>query len=287
MITEIKRNRATNSMLTPAQKVKIARNINRPHIDDYIENIFTDFFEQKGDHLYDEDQSILGGIARFRGIPVSIIGHRKGHTLEDNIKFNFGMPRPEGYRKALRIMEQAEKFSRPIITFIDTPGAYPGKESEEHGQGEAIARNLAAMSSFKVPIISVVTGEGNSGGAIAIGVANRIIMLENSVYSILSPEGFASILWKDAERHEEACALMKLTAHDLVDSGVADEVVKEPEGGAHLNPEELYKNLEISLEKNLSALSQLTPDEVFLDRKRKFREIGNFEQEGTLKKSLI
>ena len=198
-------------ILTPAQKVSLARNINRPHIDDFIHALFTDFFEQKGDHLYDEDRSILGGIARYHGIPVTVVGHRKGHNAQDNVAYNFGMPCPEGYRKALRIMEQADKFHRPIITFVDTPGAYPGKEAEEHGQGEAIARNLAVMSRLSVPVICVVTGEGNSGGALALSVANKILMLENAVYSVLSPEGFASILWKDASRHEEACELMKLT----------------------------------------------------------------------------
>ncbi len=264
-----------NCELTPAEKVSIARNINRPHMEDFIHALFTDFFEQKGDHLYDEDLSILGGIARFHNIPVTVVGHQKGHTAQDSVKFNFGMPRPEGYRKALRIMEQAEKFGRPIITFIDTPGAYPGKEAEEHGQGEAIAKNLAAMSRLKVPVITVVTGEGNSGGALALSVANRMLMLENAVYSVLSPEGFASILWKDADRKEEACDIMKLTSQDLKDAGVIDEIISEPEGGAHLNPEALYPLLDEALSRHLSQLSAMTPEALVQDRRNKFRHMGD------------
>ncbi len=261
--------------LSPAEKVQIARNINRPHIDDFIDALFTDFFEQKGDHLFDEDNSILGGIARFHGTPVTVVGHRKGHTLEDNLKYNFGMPRPEGYRKALRIMEEADKFHRPIITFVDTPGAYPGKEAEEHGQGEAIARNLAGMSRLSVPVICVVTGEGNSGGALALSVANRMLMLEHAVYSVLSPEGFASILWKDASRHEEACDMMKLTSVDLLEAGVIDEIVREPEGGAHLDPETLYKTLDHTILHNLDELSLLTPEQTLRERRKKFRQMGD------------
>ncbi|MCR5145040.1 MAG: acetyl-CoA carboxylase carboxyltransferase subunit alpha [Lachnospiraceae bacterium] len=260
--------------LTPEDRVFLARHSQRPHVDDFIDGIFTDFFEQKGDHLYDEDQSIYGGIARFHGIPVTVLGHRKGHTMEDNMKYNFGMPCPEGYRKALRLMNQAEKFKRPIITFIDTPGAYPGMEAEEHGQGEAIATNLAKMSQFHVPVISVVTGEGNSGGALAIGVANRILMLENAVYSILSPEGFASILWKDANRKKEACEIMKLTAADLKEAKVCDEVIKEPLGGAQRNYDEVMRNLDAVLWKHLQELMKLSPNDVKSDRQMKYRKIG-------------
>lgn len=259
--------------LTAADRVYLARHPKRPHIDDFIEHLFTDFFEQKGDHLYDEDASIYGGIARYKGMPVTVLGHRKGRTMEENIRYNFGMPRPEGYRKALRLMEQAEKFGRPIITFIDTPGAYPGMEAEEHGQGEAIARNLAAMSSLHVPVIAVVTGEGNSGGALAISVANQILMLENAVYSVLSPEGFASILWKDAGRHEEACEVMKLTARDLREAGVADHLIPEPLGGAQTDPERLYASLDIVLEKSLNDLLKLSPEEVRKQRQEKYRNI--------------
>ncbi|WP_026528228.1 acetyl-CoA carboxylase carboxyltransferase subunit alpha [Butyrivibrio sp. VCD2006] len=260
--------------IAPDEKVFLARHPKRPHIDDFIEGLFTDFFEQKGDHLFDEDKSIYGGIARFHGIPVTVLGHKKGHTMEENMEYNFGMPCPEGYRKALRIMNQAEKFGRPIITFIDTPGAYPGLEAEEHGQGEAIAMNLAKMSQYHVPVISVVTGEGNSGGALAIGVANKVLMLENAVYSILSPEGFASILWKDAERHKEACKLMKLTADDLYEAGVADEIVKEPIGGAQRNYDEVFKNLDKVLYANLKELMTLSPSGCKRQRLDKYRKIG-------------
>lgn len=259
--------------LSAADRVYLARHPKRPHIDDFIEHLFTDFFEQKGDHLYDEDASIYGGIARYKGMPVTVLGHRKGRTMEENIRYNFGMPRPEGYRKALRLMEQAEKFGRPIITFVDTPGAYPGMEAEEHGQGEAIARNLAAMSSLHVPVIAVVTGEGNSGGALAISVANQILMLENAVYSVLSPEGFASILWKDAGRHEEACEVMKLTARDLREAGVADHLIPEPLGGAQTDPERLYASLDIVLEKSLNDLLKLSSEEVRKQRQEKYRNI--------------
>lgn len=259
--------------LSAADRVYLARHPKRPHIDDFIEHLFTDFFEQKGDHLYDEDASIYGGIARYKGMPVTVLGHRKGRTMEENIRYNFGMPRPEGYRKALRLMEQAEKFGRPIITFVDTPGAYPGMEAEEHGQGEAIARNLAAMSSLHVPVIAVVSGEGNSGGALAISVANQILMLENAVYSVLSPEGFASILWKDASRHEEACEVMKLTARDLREAGVADHLIPEPLGGAQTDPERLYASLDIVLEKSLNDLLKLSPEEVRKQRQEKYRNI--------------
>ena len=259
--------------LSAADRVYLARHPKRPHIDDFIEHLFTDFFEQKGDHLYDEDASIYGGIARYKGMPVTVLGHRKGRTMEENIRYNFGMPRPEGYRKALRLMEQAEKFGRPIITFIDTPGAYPGMEAEEHGQAEAIARNLAAMSSLHVPVIAVVTGEGNSGGALAISVANQILMLENAVYSVLSPEGFASILWRDASRHEEACEVMKLTARDLREAGVADHLIPEPLGGAQTDPERLYASLDIVLEKSLNDLLKLSPEEVRKQRQEKYRNI--------------
>ena len=260
--------------LTPEDKVYLARYASRPHIEDFIDALFTDFFEQKGDHLYDEDQSIYGGIALYKKTPVTIIGHRKGRTAEENVRYNFGMPCPEGYRKALRLMQQAEKFHRPIITFVDTPGAYPGMEAEEHGQGEAIARNLAAMSHLSVPVITIVTGEGNSGGALALSVANRMLMLENAVYSVLSPEGFASILWKDASRRGEACSMMKLTAADLYEAGIIDEIIPEPQGGAQTNPAELYHNLDEALQRHFHALSKMNASELVADRHQKFRKIG-------------
>ena len=259
--------------LEPGERVLLARHPNRPHIEDFVENVFTDFFEQKGDHLYDEDRSIFGGIARFHGKAVTVLGHKKGRGMEENIACNFGMPCPEGYRKAKRLMEQAEKFHRPIITFIDTPGAYPGLEAEEHGQGEAIARNLAFMSSLHVPIISVISGEGNSGGALAIGVANKILMLENAIYSVLSPEGFATILWKDSSKAGEAAKVMKLTAEDLKEAGVCDAIVPEVPGGAQEDPEALFLELEKALEKVLSSYEGMSPEEIRKDRLRKYRNI--------------
>ena len=260
--------------LSAEDKVFLARHPHRPKIDDYINTLFTDFFEQKGDRQCREDASILGGVAFFHGMPVTVIGHRKGNNLEENMKYNFGMPGPEGYRKALRLMKQAEKFGRPIITFIDTPGAYPGKEAEERGQGEAIARNLAEMSQLAVPVIAVVTGEGSSGGALALGVANRVLMLENAIYSVLSPEGFASILWKDASRHGEACDVMKLTAQDLYQFGVIEEIVPEPLGGAQTDPKALFAHLELALERSLAPLRKLSPAALEAQRYKKFRQIG-------------
>ena len=268
------------SNLTAAERVAIARHPQRPHITDYIGALFTDFFEQKGDRLCREDPAVLGGVALYHGRPVTVIGTRKGKTAEESIRCNFGMPGPEGYRKALRLMKQAEKFGRPIITLIDTSGAYPGLEAEARGQGEAIARNLFEMSRLHVPIIAVITGEGNSGGALALAVADRVLMLENAVYAILSPEGFASILWRDASRHEEACGLMKLTAPDLLALGAADDVVPEPEGGAHLAPAEVFRELDRAVSRHLAALlkesGRRPPDGRNLPEKRyqKFRKMG-------------
>lgn len=266
--------KASPAVHSPREKVILARNIDRPHIDDFIEGIFEDFFEQKGDHLFDDDRSILGGVALFQGEPVTVIGHRKGHDGKSCMEYNFGMPKPEGYRKAMRIMRQAEKFGRPVITFIDTPGAYPGAGAEERGQGEAISRSLAQMSRLKVPVISVVTGEGNSGGALAIGMANRILMLENAVYSVLSPEGFASILWKDSSRAGEACELMKLTAQDLYRAKIADEIIREPEGGAQCDYETTFRNISDALKRTIGEFDRMTGKMVREDRLRKFRRIG-------------
>ena len=259
--------------LDPHDKVYLARHKKRPKITDYIENIFEDFFEQQGDDLGKEDGSIYGGIATFNGIPVTVIGHRKGNDLAENLKCNFGMPGPEGYRKALRLMKQAEKFGRPIITFIDTPGAYPGVEAETNGQGTAIATNLAKMSALKGPVIAIVTGEGSSGGALAIGVANSVLMLENAVYSILSPEGYATILWKDSTRSDEACEMMKLTAQDLKSFNVIDDIIPEPVGGAHINPKAVYKMVAKYLTKEMSKYSKMNQDEVSKHRYKKFRNI--------------
>ena len=265
---------ATCKNLSAEEKVFLARHPKRPKIDEYIDALFTDFFEQKGDRASSDDTSILGGIAMYKGTPVTVIGHRKGSTLEENMAYNFGMPEPEGYRKALRMMEQAEKFGRPIITFIDTPGAYPGKEAEEHGQGEAIARNLMVMSGLHVPIIAVVTGEGSSGGALALGVANRVLMLEHAIYSVLSPEGFASILWKDSSRRAEACEVMKLTAQDLYRFHVIEGIIPEPMGGAQANREELFRSVDEALQKNLIELTRMSSNTLAQDRYDKFRKIG-------------
>ena len=243
-----------------------------------MDTLFTDFFEQCGDRQCKEDPAILGGVAMFHGMPVTVIGHRKGTTLEENMGCNFGMPGPEGYRKALRLMKQAEKFGRPIITFIDTPGAYPGKDAEERGQGEAIARNLMEMSGLTVPVIAVVTGEGSSGGALALGVANRILMLENAVYSVLSPEGFASILWKDPSRSGEACEIMKLTAQDLYKDGIVEEIIPEPVGGAQRAHGVLFGNLDEALQRQLRSLARMNGRQLAEQRYQKFRLIGEMRK---------
>ena len=260
--------------LTAAQRVAIARHPQRPNITDYIGALFTDFFEQKGDRLCREDPAILGGVALYHDRPVTVIGTRKGKTAEESIRCNFGMPGPEGYRKALRLMKQAEKFRRPVITFIDTSGAYPGLEAEAKGQGEAIARNLFEMSRLTVPVIAVVTGGGNSGGALALAVADRVLMLEDAVYAILSPEGFASILWKDASRHDEACGMMKLTAPDLLALGVVDDIVPEPEGGAHLDPGRTFREVDRAVSRHLAALLKENGQSLAAGRYQKFRKMG-------------
>ena len=265
--------------VTAAERLAIARHPQRPNITDYIDTLFTDFFEQRGDRACREDAAILGGVALFHGQPVTVIGTRKGKTLEENLKCNFGMPGPEGYRKALRLMRQAEKFRRPIFTFIDTSGAYPGLEAEERGQGEAIARNLFEMSRLTVPVIAVVTGEGNSGGALALAVADRVLMLENAVYAILSPEGFASILWKDAQRAGEAAGLMKLTAPELLALGVIDDIIPEPEGGAHEAPAQTIREVDRALRRHLAALSKESGASLANQRYQKFRRMGAGKEE--------
>ena len=259
---------------TAAERVALARHPQRPNITDYINGLFTDFFEQRGDRACREDSAILGGIALFHERPVTVIGTRKGKDLEENLRCNFGMPGPEGYRKALRLMKQAEKFHRPIFTFIDTSGAYPGLEAEERGQGEAIARNLFEMSRLTVPIIAVVTGEGNSGGALALAVANRVLMLENAVYAILSPEGFASILWKDAHRAGEAAELMRLTAPELKKLGIIDGIIREPEGGAQTNHGEMLRSMDRVLLRELTPLLKESGTALAEQRCRKFRAMG-------------
>lgn len=260
--------------LSPTDKVAVARHKDRPNVSEYIEEMFEEFFELKGDHYFGEDESILGGLAFFHGIPVTVIGQKKGKTLEENLRCNFGMPNPEGYRKALRLMKQAEKFKRPIITLIDTPGAYPGIDAEARGQSEAIARNLAEMSALEVPIIAVIIGEGNSGGALALAVANSVLMLENSIYCILSPEGFASILWKDASRSKEACEIMKLTAQDLLGFGMIDAIIPEPLGGAHRDKKAAIKAAEAVIYQELEKYRALSAAELREQRYHKFRSMG-------------
>ena len=259
---------------TAWDRVAIARKAERPKALDYINQIFTNFIELHGDRLFGDDKAIVAGIAELAGMPVTVIGEQKGKTAKENIERNFGMPNPEGYRKALRLMKQAEKFGRPIITFIDTPGAYPGMEAEERGQGEAIAKNLLEMSKLKVPTISVVIGEGSSGGALAIGVTDVIIMLENSIYSILSPEGFASILYKDSSKSAEAADKMKITAKELKKLNVIDEIIKEPEEGAQEDFENVCQNLKDMLLKNIKKLSKITKEDLVLQRYEKYRKIG-------------
>ena len=259
---------------TPAQRVALARNTARPGVVDFVQGLLTDFFEQKGDRLCGDDPSIYGGVGLFHGKPVTVIGHRKGKDLEERMACRFGMPTPEGYRKAGRLMDQAEKFGRPVITFIDTPGAYPGLEAEARGQGEAIARMLSKMSALTVPTIAIVTGEGGSGGALALGVGNRVLMLENAVYSVLSPEGFAAILWKDASKSDQACEVMKLTAADLLELGVIDRVIPEPNGGAHTDVAAMVRTLDGVLQEELAGLSRMSAHALYAGRYEKFRAMG-------------
>ncbi len=264
------------SGLNAWQKTQVARHQDRPNTEDYIGLLTQGFTEMHGDRLFAEDPAIIGGMAWFDGYPVMIIGHNKGRTTKDRLKRNFGWPHPEGYRKALRLMKFAEKFGRPIITFIDTAGAYPGIGAEERGQSEAIARNLLVMSGLRVPVVSVVIGEGGSGGALAIGVANRVLMLEHAIYSVISPEGCATILWKDGSKAPEAAELLKLTAQDSLRLRIIDEVIKEPLGGAHRDYELTAGNIEKALKKHLADLRAMTPDEIVSDRYEKFRAIGSF-----------
>ena len=255
---------------TAQERVALARNPARPGIKEYLDALFTDFFPQQGDRCCGEDGSILGGIALFHGRPVTVLGHRKGRSLEENLKFRFGMPNPEGYRKARRILDQAEKFRRPVITFIDTPGAYPGLEAEERGQGEAIAQCLARMSALTVPVVCVVTGEGGSGGALALGVGNVVLMQENAVYSVLSPEGFASILWKDRTRAPEAAEAMRMDAASVLECGIIDAVISEGEGPAHENPEEAVAAVRDYVRAAYKELADLAPDELVRQRQERF-----------------
>lgn len=262
------------SHLTPWQRTQLARHPQRPSTLDYISEIFRDFLEFHGDRSFGDDRAIVGGFARFNDRSVMVIGHQKGKTLKERMQRNFGMPNPEGYRKALRLMKMAEKFGRPVITFIDTPGAYPGIGAEERGQAEAIARNLFAMSRLAVPIISIVIGEGGSGGALALGVSDRVLMLEHGVYSVISPEGCAAILWDDPAKVPDAAAALKMTAQDLLNLNIVDEVIPEPLGGAHREPRAVTERVAKTLTNQLFQLSELPIDQLLAQRDHKYRRIG-------------
>ncbi|SIT85027.1 acetyl-CoA carboxylase carboxyltransferase subunit alpha [Edaphobacillus lindanitolerans] len=264
--------------MEPWDRVQVARHPERPTTLDYIGHLFNDFIELHGDRNYGDDAAIVGGIAEFDGTPVTVIGHQRGKDTKENIRRNFGMPHPEGYRKALRLMKQAEKFGRPIVCFIDTKGAYPGKAAEERGQSEAIARNLVEMAGLTVPVISIVIGEGGSGGALGLGVANRIYMLENSTYSVISPEGAASILWKDAALAKQAAEAMKITAGDLKEMDIIDGVIPEVMGGAHRDAEQQSGEIRETLRTALAALGSMPADGLVQDRYEKFRKIGVYSE---------
>ena len=268
----------TYASLTAWQRTQLARHPKRPHTRDLIKLLFEDFVELHGDRLYGDDAAVVGGLARFEELGVVVIGHQKGRDTREKIARNFGMPHPEGYRKALRLMHMAQKFAKPVITFIDTPGAYPGLGAEERGQAEAIARNLREMAALRVPILSIVTGEGGSGGALAIGMGNRVLMLEYAIYSVISPEGCAAILWGDAGKAPEAAESMRITAPDLLRLGVIDAIVPEPVGGAHRDWEGAAGHLRDALRENLGELSGRSGDDLVAGRYEKFRRIGAFEE---------
>ena len=268
----------TYENLSPMEQVLVARHPQRPYTLDYIDLICTDWIELHGDRAFRDDQAIVGGWARIRGRTVMMIGHQKGRSMKENLDRNFGMPHPEGYRKALRLMKQAEKFGRPVVTLIDTPGAYPGIGAEERGQGEAIATNLREMARLRTPLISVIIGEGGSGGALALGVTDRIMMLEHSVYSVISPEGCSAILWRSAEHREEAASALQLTADDLLNHGVCDEIIPEPVGGAHSNWDSAGAHLEDALDRVLSELAELTIEQLLESRWAKYEAIGTWRE---------
>jgi acetyl-CoA carboxylase carboxyl transferase subunit alpha len=266
----------TFANLTPIERVQVARHPRRPYTLDYLELIFTDFVELHGDRQFRDDASMVGGWARLDGEPVMVIGQQKGRDMKENLLRNFGMPHPEGYRKALRLMKLAEKFGRPLVTLIDTPGAYPGIGAEERGQGEAIARNLREMAALRVPSVAVVIGEGGSGGALAIGVADRVLMLENSIYSVISPEGCAAILWKSGAERDRAATAMKITAGDLKGLAVIDEIVPEPAGGAHADWEGTASALKAALLRNFDELRRMPVDELRRARWAKYMAMGEW-----------
>ena len=264
--------------LKAAQVAQLARHPQRPYFLDYVERIFTNFQELHGDRAYGDDKAIIGGMAKIDDIPVMLIGHQKGRDTKEKVKRNFGMPRPEGYRKALRLMKMAEKFNLPVLTFIDTPGAYPGVGAEERGQSEAIARNLFEMSKLRTPIISTVIGEGGSGGALAIGVGDELLMMEYSTYSVISPEGCASILWKSAEKAADAAEAMGLTSDRLKELGLVDTIVEEPLGGAHRDIDQTAENLKRALLETLKTVQPIETDKLLEDRYNRFMEYGNFTE---------
>jgi acetyl-CoA carboxylase carboxyl transferase subunit alpha len=267
------------SNLTRWQQVQLARHSQRPYTLDYIKLLTQDFIELHGDRNFGDDAAIVAGIGRIDGHSLVIVGHQKGRDTKEKLRRNFGMPHPEGYRKALRLMQLGERFKLPILTFVDTPGAYPGVGAEERGQSEAIARNLREMAVLGVPIIVVVTGEGGSGGALAIAVGNRVLMLENSIYSVISPEGCASILWRDSKKAPQAAEALRLTSKDLMDFGIIDEIIPEPLGGAHRNWPQAAENLKTAVVRNLTELETLTPDELVRQRVDKFNRMGVWSEE--------
>jgi acetyl-CoA carboxylase carboxyl transferase subunit alpha len=264
------------SQLTPWQQCQLARHPDRPHTMAYTHSIFTDFTELHGDRRYADDPAIVAGLARFEGDPVVVVGHQKGRDTAEKLRRNFGMPRPEGYRKAIRIMSLGARFRRPIISFIDTPGAYPGIDAEERGQAEAIAHNLIEMAALSVPIIVVVTGEGGSGGALALGIGDRVLMLEHAIYSVISPEGCAAILWKDQARAADAAVALRLTAKDLKGFNVIDEIIAEPIGGAHMDPVLMADTISTAIRRNLKGLRKLKPEALVARRLKKFQAMGIF-----------
>ena len=261
--------------LTPWRKCQIARHPERPHCRDYIKALFSEFIPLAGDRSFADDQAVIGGLGRFSDKPVVVIGHEKGSDTKSRIERNFGMARPEGYRKAIRLMELADKFGLPVITLVDTPGAYPGKGAEERGQSEAIARSTEKCLQIGVPIISVIIGEGGSGGAVAFATANKVAMLEHSIYSVISPEGCASILWKDAEKMREAADALRLTAEDLYSLGISDQIIQEPVGGAHRDPEQTIEAVKLAISSMLSALCSKKPKELINQRRKKFLKLGS------------
>lgn len=261
--------------LTPWRKCQVARHPERPHSMDYINELFTEYTPLAGDRSFSDDKAVVGGLARFNDRPVMIIGHEKGHDTNSRIFRNFGMARPEGYRKSIRLMDMAHRFKLPIITLVDTPGAFPGKGAEERGQAEAIARTIEKCLNVTVPLISIIIGEGGSGGAVALASANKVLMLEHSIYSVISPEGCASILWKNPEKMREAADALRLTAKDLLDLNVIDEIIPEPIGGAQRNKKETIKNVGLSLEKVLSSLLDIPAKSLIKERRKKFLNIGN------------